>query len=450
VRVIIIGAGELGHLVAAKLCAVKHDVVVVDIQSEGLDRVKDSLDAMFLEGKGTSVKILKEAGAENADVLLALSGDEASNVLASRIASKLGTKQTICRVYSRDIFSEKDGITPEYLGIGVGFSSIEESIELISGILYNRILLEKINFSNPSARINVVKVPLNSEISGVQIKDLPCTELLGKIRIAAVVRNRDLLIPHGTTVLNPGDRVYVAGKVDDADDFVKWLSKDATHPISRVIIAGATRAGELLSEKMAGKGYDIRIIERNRDKAERLLNKLPPDAMVIDGDPTNADVLTEAGVAGCDVFVALSEQDENNILSCLLASRLGAQKLIALTSKPEYIDILPSLEQIGCWFNSTQIAANTVFRLMAGETVRVDAELGSMDARLEEILVTKDKFRLANKRLAECQLPPSLIISLVLRGDDVIPPTGDTVLQKGDVLVTIAGTEAINKLRKLL
>lgn len=449
-KIIIIGAGELGHLVAEKLCAVNHDVVVVDIISEGLDRVKSSLDALFLEGKGTSVQILKEAGAENADVLLALSGDESSNVLACRIASRLGTKQTICRVYSKDMFSEADGITPEFLGIGKLFSSVEESIELISGILRNRILLEQINFSNPIARINLVKVPLNSVISGVQMMDLPCKDLLKKIRIAAVLRNRDLLIPHGDTILLPGDRIYVAGKVEDADNFVKWLSLEGNHPVSRVIIAGATLAGQMLAKKMVGMDYDVRILERDKDVAEQFLEILPAGVMVIDGDPTDSDVLTEAGVPGCDVFVALDERDENNILSCLLASRMGAEKVIALTSKPEYIDILPSLEQIGCWFNSTQIAANSVFRMMSGETVRLDAELGSVDARLAEITIVKDKFKLAHKRLADCELPPSLIIALIMRGGEVIPPTGDTVLEKGDTLVTIANPDAIRKLRKLL
>ena len=448
-RIIIIGAGELGQLVAVKLSALQHDVTVVDMMSEELDRMRSSLDAMLLEGAGTSVETLKKAGAQNADVLMALSGDEAANILACQIAKRLGTKQTICRIYSKGIFSEEDGITAENLGIDTTFSSIDESVELIQNVLHSHILHEQITFLNPNARIAIVSVPLNSEISNVPVKELPCRDLLEKIRFAAVVRDNTLLVPHGDTVLQPGDRIYISGKSDDVEAFVSWLSDTANDPVRRIVIGGLTPASLRLIDYLVKHGMDVRVVESDHVKAERALASLPKGVAVIQGDSTNAGILDEADVSGCDAFVAMTDKDENNILACLLASRIGSKKVIALTGKPEYIGILPALEMKGCWFNSTQIAANAIFRLMAGETVRVDSELQKLNARLVELHLTS-KSNYAGKSIIECAFPEGLLLALLLRGDSVIAPTGSTILHPNDTLIVIADTSVIRKVKAYL
>ena len=445
-RVIIIGAGELGQLVAAKLSALQHDVTVVDIMSEGLDKIRSSLDAMFLEGEGTNVETLKKAGAENADVLLALSGDEAVNVLSCQIAKRLGTAQTLCRIYSSSIFSPDDGITPGYLGIDKAFSSIDESVELIQNVLHSHILHEQITFSNPEARIAIVSVPLNSEISNVPVKELPCQELLKKIRIAALVRGNTLVVPHGDTVLEPGDRIYVSGRSEDVEAFVSWLSNKANDPVRRIVIAGLTPASLKLIDYLVKHELDVRVVENDQGRAERALATLPKGVAVIQGDPTNTGILDEADVSGCDAFVAMTEKDENNILACLLASRIGSKKIIALTGKPEYIGILPALEKKGCWFNSTQIAANAISRLMAGETVRVDSELQKLNARLVELHLTS-KSNYVGKSVIDCAFPAGLLLALIIREDYVIAPTGSTILHPNDTLVAIADTAVIRKVK---
>ena len=448
-RIIIIGAGELGQLVASKLSALQHDVTVVDILSEGLNRIRGTLDAMLLEGEGTNVEILKRAGAENADVLLALSGDEAANILACQIAKRLGTTETICRIYSQKIFSPDDGITPEYLGIDKAFSSIDESVELIQSILHNRVLHEQIAFSNPDARIAIVSVPLNSEITNVPVKDLPCKDLLKKIRFAAMVRDNSLVVPHGDTLLQPGDRIYISGRTEDVENFVNWLSNEANDPVHRIVIAGITNASLRLIDYLVQRGFDVRIVENDHDKAERAMGTIPKGVAVIQGDPTSTDILDEADVSGCDAFIAMTDKDENNILACLLASRNGSKKIIALTGKPEYIGILPSIEKTGCWFNATQIAANAIFRMMKGETVRVDSELQKLNAKLTELHLTS-KSHYAGKTVIDCEFPAGLLLALIIREDYVIAPTGETILHPNDTLVVIADTAVIRKVKSRL
>ncbi len=447
-KIIIIGAGELGHLVAAKLCAASsHDVIIIDSSHTPMRQDWNSLDTLLLTGEGTDVETLKRAGAQSADLLMALSGNEAANALACMLAKRLGTKRTICRVYSRQMFSEADGLPPAHFGIDEVISPVDESVELIGGILENRILQEKIPFRNPDASLYLVNVPLNSALSGVQLMDLPCTELLAAIRLAAIIRNRELLVPHGNTVLMPGDKIYVAGKAEHVDAFVNWLAQEASVPLKRVVIAGVSPISEKLVSHLAGRGLDVRVIESDADKGEQLLTAVPEKVLLIQGECTNSDILQEADVADCDAFAALSDGDENNILACLLASRLKAKKVIALTSKAEYMDILPSIEQTGCWFNITQIAANTALRLVAGGTLRVDPVLHAINARLADLTLTR-RSKYAGKAIRDCKFPPNFVIAMILRGEEVITPTGVTVLQEDDKLVSIAPAQDIAVMRR--
>ena len=446
-KVIIIGAGELGHLVAAKLCAYSHDVIIIDSSHTPLRQDWSALDTLLLTGEGTDVETLKRAGAQEADLLMALSGNEAANALACMQAKRLGTKRTICRVYSRRMFSEADGLPPAHFGIDEVISPVDESVELIGSILETRILQEKIPFQNPAAALHVVNVPLNSALSGVQLMDLPCKELLATVRLAAIIRNHELLVPHGSTVLMPGDKIYVAGRAEHVDAFVDWLSQEASVPLRRVVIAGVSPVSEELVSRLAGRGLDVRIVESDAAKGEQLLTAVADKVMLIQGECTNSDILQEADVADCDAFAALSEGDENNILSCLLASRLKAKKVIALTSKAEYMDILPSIEQAGCWFNITQIAANTALRLVAGGTLRVDPVLHAINARLDDLTLTR-RSKYAGKPIQACKFPPNFVIAMILRGEEVITPTGVTVLQEGDKLVSIAPAQDIAAMRR--
>ena len=167
-KFIIIGAGELGRMIAATLCKRNHDVVLIDSSGENLNGITDKLDVMVVEGSCASISTLKRAGVENADALIAVSGDEASNVLACRIASLLGVKKTICRLYESDCFSGEDGITVEMFGIWKAFSTPGESVRKIRDILSNNIIQERISFSHADAQMTVFKVTTSSTLGGIR------------------------------------------------------------------------------------------------------------------------------------------------------------------------------------------------------------------------------------------------------------------------------------------
>lgn len=444
-RIIIVGAGELGSLLAARLCARnEHDITVVDSSGEQFDRLREKLDLMLIEGSATDISLLKRAGIESADLVFAVSGDENANMVVCQIARSFGVKNTICRVYSLACFSEENGVIPATFGIGRVFSSPDECARKVMDVLHNRNVLEKIRFSNPSALMEVVDVTPSSMIAGVRIKDFPGTDVLRQVRLAALVRDQRFIIPHGDTIIVPGDRVYIAGSEEKINDFVNLISEQNAQ-IKRVVISGASKVGETLAKQLLTAGYEIRFIEKDQARGEHLLDILPPGLIVIHGDPTDEEVMEEAGISNCDAFVSMDENDESGILSCIMAKRLGAKKVIAVTHKPEYISIVPAMEVIDCGFNSTLVSVNALFRLMGSGTYRIDAKLEQFHANLKEFKVTEHS-RLCGKSLAECKLPPSTVFAMLFRGDEVITPSGATVFQAGDIAVAIATQETAKSL----
>ena len=439
-RITIIGAGELGCLLAARLCTRnEHDITVIDSSGEQFDRLREKLDLMLIEGSGTDVSLLKRVGIESADVLFAVSGDENANIVACQIARKLGAKNTICRVYSLAPFSEEDQIPPEMFGIKKVFSSPDECARKVLDVLKNRNVLEKIRFSHPSALMEVVDITPSSMLAGVRIKDFPGTDILRQIRLAALVRDHRFIIPHGDTIIVPGDRIYVAGTNENLDSFTRMISEDSAE-IKRVVISGASKSGEYLAKQLLAEGYEIRFIEKDQNRGEHLLDVLPPGMIVIQGDPTDEEVMEEAGISSCDAFVSVDENDESGILSCIMAKRMGAKKVIAVTHKPEYISIVPAMDAIDCGFNSTLVSVNALFRLMGNGTYQIDAKLERFHANLKEFRVSEQS-RLCGVALAECKLPPSTVFALLFRGDEVIIPSGTTVFQPGDIAVAISTPE---------
>ncbi len=443
-KVIIAGAGELGRLLAITLLAENHDVVVLDRASEELDRIGEKLDVMTVDGSCASISVLRKAGIETANALIAASGDEAANVLGCQLASRLGVSNTICRLYSSGMFSEADNVRPGDLGIWRTVVGPEECAEQICSILSNDILLEMIRFSRPQARMAVIEITKSSLLAGVSIKSIPASDILKSVRFAAILRGTQLIVPHGETILAPGDKIYIAGKEESIRDFLEWLNPNESGS-RRLIISGADHTGVLLARKAVELGFNVRMIEPDRKKGEQILDELPDSVTLLEGDPTSEDMLDEAGISACDVFASTGVNDEDNILSCILAKRMGARKAVCLTHKPEYIRIVPTMAMIDCGLSATLVSLNAVLRHLEAGTMRVDAILQRFRANISEFQVSA-RSPLCGKKLQDCKLPSSLVLSLIFRGSDAIIPYGGTVLEPGDVAVAIVPEEGLREI----
>ena len=447
-QVIITGAGELGRLLAVTLRAEEHDVILVDNSPDMLKQVSDKLDIMTVEGDCASVASLKKANVENADALLAVSNDEPANILACQLAARFGVKQTVCRLYKSDAFSEEDGIGPASFGIWRTISPPEEAADKICAILKREILLERIRFSCEDAQMLLIEITKSSILAGAAIKNIPGSDMLKSIRFAAILRGNQMIVPHGETILTPGDKVYVAGKTESLNAFLDWLQPEERTFRPRLIMTGSDETGKILAAKAVDLKYEVIFIEPDRQKAERLMDELPGGVKMIVGSATSEDILEEAGSASANTFISVAADDEDSILSCVIAKRLGARKVICLTHKPEYTWIVPAMEMIDCGISATLVSVNYILRQLEAGAMRVDALLQRFRANLTEFRVSP-KSPLCGKALKDCKLPSSLILALIFRGNEVIIPSGETKIETGDMAVAIVTRENAREIEPL-
>lgn len=448
-NIIIAGAGELGRLLAAKLSRYAHDIVMIDTDPQILQHINEKLDVRVLAGSCLNIEVLKNAGIKRADAFLALSGSDAVNIITCGIATKFGVAKTICRLNSRECFSENDSITPESLGIWQVIEPHEECIRKIMGVMENKTIMEEIRFSHPDARLVVFEMRKNCFLAGTRIKDIPDEAgILKSIRFAAIVRDKALLVPHGDTLLIPGDKIYIAGHEKNIRQFIQWAAPDdSIPPHARILIGGGTETSKRIASLLAAKNYDVRIIHQDKVLEEKLLEEVPSGLLAINGSPTDEDTLEEAGIKNCYTFVCAGEGDEENILGCLVAKRMGAEKTVTVTFKPEYIRIVPTMREIDCGFSSTLVAVNAILRMLEKRTMRVDAFLQIFNASLTEFEITA-KSVLCGKQIMDIELPSPILLALLFRKGKVLVPEGNTVLEEGDTVVAITTSETEREFEK--
>ena len=443
-----VGGGTLGKFLAVTFCKDKHDVVIIDTSAKTLDRLRDKLDIMTVVGNGADYAVLKGAGIEKVKMFIAVGSDDTTNIHACRIAKHLGVSNIICRLTSREYFDIEEGFTHELNGIDYVVLPQEECVHKIVDVMDNISTLEKITFSVPEALIAAFTVVEDSPLNNIKLMDFPDPELIRSVRFAAVIHNGELMAPRGDTEIKAGDEIYLAGLRDKVDAMVKW-AYPVKRKIRRIIIAGGTTTGSQLAFELAKLGFDIRLIEKDQHLAENIMNQINTKMMVVNGNPSESDVLNEAGVSTCDVFVAVGDDDENNILSCILAKRMGAKKTIVLTNKEEYVDLVRNMDFIDCGFSRWVVAGNSILRhISVVNQVHTSAILNRADAVVSEFEV-KENSAVCDKQIDKCKFPNSTVLSLVFRDGRVLTPYGELPLRAGDLVTAITTQETDKKLAEL-
>lgn len=446
-NIIILGAGELGKQLAWALCEKRNKVVVVDSDAPQLERLRERLDVMTLQGDCADFGVLKKAGVTSAQLLLAVTGTDASNVLACQVARHFGVAKTVCRLSSSDFFSAADGFPPETLGVDHTIVPEEECVSRILNVFQHRDLVERITFRKGNAEMSGFRVQTGAPLDGMRLRDFPDKELLDQIRFAILIRNQRLIAPSGNTVVRAGDEIYAAGKHESVNQLLQTAT-DESKRISMAVLAGATTITEKLVAALLERGIKVRVIEKDAAVAEWMTDRLDEKVMVLKGGITEAEVLEDAGVPECDAFVSASHDDEDNILSCVLAKKLGAGKVVNISNKGQYIDIVPSMTAIDCGFSPRLGAVNAVLSLLGNEVVRVDAILHRAHAFVYEFEVQRNA-PVCNRRIVDCGLPDGTVFPLVFREDEAFPATGELMLQEGDVVAVVTAPREVPRLERL-
>ena len=446
-KVIVVGAGEVGYHIANKLARENKDVVVIDRNEDRLRHVSEALDVQTLLGSGASPTLLRQAGIQSARMIVAVTDSDETNLVACLMARILSPATTrIARIRNQDFFEIEELKQEQVLGLSLAINPESEVVKTILGLLEVPGALDVIDFAGGLVRLIGLKIRPESKLVGLTMIHLGQLEQESPILIAAIHRNNTVIIPRGQTKLEAGDLVYVATRHRDVDGVLKFFGMKPW-PTRMVFIAGGGQVGAMLAEHLEKLGVKVKLVDRDGERCRHLgevLNK----TIILKGDATDQGLLLEENVADADFFVALTNDEEENVLACLLARQLGVRRTITRVNKFAYIPLVTAIG-LEVLVSSRLSAVSAILRNIRRGKVVSAAALKGEDAEVIEFeaLPTSD---IVGRRLAKANIPKQALIAAIVRGVNVIIPTGDTVIDPGDRVIIITRREAIHRVEKAL
>ena len=440
-KIIIAGAGKVGHTVAALLAEEGHDITIIDRDPDTIQILSNSLDVICVEGSATNSGTLREAGAEKADLLLAATEQDEVNMICGISARKLGTAHVIARVRDPEYLHQTEFLR-ETLGLSVLVNPEYECAKEISRTLRFPGAVRVDSFSKGSLEIVEHKVPAGGKLEGVALKEL-VQRFGAKILVGVVERGKEAMIPNGNFVLQAGDRLSITGESRELRRFFTAIGQ-FKRPVRRVMIMGGGRSAVYLTRMLQDAGMEVTVVERDRERCE-LLCDLIPQANIICGDATRSDVLQEDGLSAADAFVALTGDDEDNIITSLYAKSCGVGSVVVKVNR-DYLDEI--LDNVGL---TTIVSPKEIVAQQLTRYVRAMSNSmgGSMETlyRLADGKVGALEFKVSprsacvNIPLKDLKLKPNILITAIIRGSKSIIPDGSSRILPGDhaVIVTAAG-----------
>lgn len=448
-RIVIVGCGKVGTSIASQLNAEGHDIVVVDIDRNAVQNLSNSLDVMGIEGNGASYEVLAEAGAEKADLVIAAAALDEVNLYTCLMAKAAGTTHTIARVrnpqYAADIHHVKDT-----LGLSMSINPELTAAKEMSRLLRFSGALEIDTFSRGSVELIKVALPEDSSIANKKISQIDI--LKGKVRICLVERGNEVFIPNGDFVLLGGDRISVASKADVAAKFFKRISVSIGKSRD-VILLGGGKISFYLAKNLITSGASVKIIEKNSDRCWELTNILP-EAVVIQGDCMDQDLLLSEGVEHSDGVAALMDYDEENILISLYIQSVSKAKVITKVNNASFDSILHGLniKTIIHPKNLTGEYIASYIRAMQnslGSNVETLYKLNDDAVEALEFRV-RSTSRVTGIPLQELNLKDNLQVISINRHGKIILPQGSDKIMCDDTVVVITKHKGLSDLDDIL
>ena len=443
-RIVIAGAGDVGFHLAELLAFENQDIILIDENQEVLDYAATHLDVMTLRGDSASIEVLKQADVNSAGLFLAVTTSEKNNLMTSILAKQMGAKQTVARVKNREYLDEEQLALFKKLGVDNLISprslAAKELTRLVSQCSFTDI------FEFEDGKINLVGLTLDdySPLVSRSLNEIQSESLQNTILPIAILRGHRTIIPRGDTVLHRNDHIYFISKascIQDVEDFVGRKHVD----VKNVMIVGGSGLAYEAALSLQ-KDYNVKLIEKKKDRCKLLAEHLD-NTLIIHGNASNIDLLESEGSSRMDVFIALTGNNETNIIACLTAKNRGVYKTIAQVENKEYTHISQNIG-VDTLINKKLIAANNIFRFVRKGHVEAITGLSGVDAEVIEYSIDKEN-QLTKKALKDLHFPDTAIIGGVIRGEKSLIPDGDFQLQKGDKVIIFALPESITRLEKL-
>ena len=455
-KAIIIGAGEVGFHTAKLLTREEHDVVLIDDSEEACQRVNEQLDMQTLCGSGASPRLIKAAGIDEAELLIAVTNVDEINMLACQIASLQTDCTKIARVSNPDYFILGSELEPKDFGIDLLVNPEQLCVAEFVRLLKVPEAREIVEFEGGKVQLVSFRVRQSNPFIGVSLAELDKNGLLVDIRFAAISRRKGagarqspgeasqyIIIPRGTDVLQQGDEVFVIGSALAVEQLLRLSGIMFNGHLERVIVAGASPIGIQLASALEKNDTNVKLIEANQARAE-LASQMLKRTTVLHGDYLQFRLLEEAGVEEVDGFVSVTGDDEDDIMACMTAKENGAQRVLALVQQPHYLPLLARIPRLdGVVSRHLAVVSNILRLIRRGQIISV-ASLHGINAEVLEI-VAGINAKIVHKELSSFKnkFPENAFIGAVIRRERLIIPTGESVIQPADKVIVFSMPDAI-------
>lgn len=432
-KIVILGAGQVGATLAENLANENHDVTVVDQDEDALGDLQDRLDIRTVSGRASYPGVLRQAGVDSADMLIAVTDNDEVNMIACQVSYSLfNTPRKIARVRSQHYFIRKELFGNENLPIDVFISPEQIVTDYIKELIDHPGTLQVLNFAEGRVKLVAAKPFYGGDLVGKQLKEIRDIVKV-ETRVAAIFREERSIPLDGATVIEAGDEVFFIAASDDIRTIMAALGR-SYRPYKRIIIAGGGNIGSSLSHHLEDD-YQVKIIDHNRQNCERLAKKLK-DTIVICGEATDKDLLFNENIENTDVFCAITSDDEANIMASLQAKKLGARQVMALITRPAYVDLIEG-GPINIAISPQQATISSILtHVRRGDVAAVHSLRRGAAEAIEAVAHGDEKTsKVVGRTLSEIKLPKMTTIGAIVRAGEVVIPHHDTVIKSGDHMI---------------
>ena len=439
-KIIIAGAGEVGTHLAKMLSSELHDIIIIDNNEESVKGIDTNLDILTITGSATSFEILKEAGVKRADLLIAVTHSEETNIACAILAKKLGTRQTIARVDNPEYIRPVN--KNHFTDLGIDYLIYPERIAAkeISGMVGQTGTSEIVDFTGGKLSLYVLKLEENAPVIGKTLTEVTDSINEFDFRAVAITRNGQTIIPRGLDRFQVNDLAYVVTNKAGISNVLKYSGKKKSE-VKNVMILGGSRIGKRTAQSLENR-MKVKLIEKDKKESTLLADELN-NTLVVNGDGRDVELLKEEGLAKMDTFIAVTGSSEINLLSCLLAKKMGVKKTIAEIENLDYINLGENMG-IDTIINKKLVTASRIFKFTMSAEVSTMKCLTGSDAEVLEF-VARPRSKITRARLKDLNFPKQAIVGGIIRGNQSFIAKGDTRIQAEDRVVVFAMPAAVKK-----
>jgi trk system potassium uptake protein TrkA len=443
-KVVIVGAGQVGYHIAERLSREGQDVALIERDPEKAVRLASQLNALVVPGSGASAESLEQVRIADADLFIAVTDQDEVNLISCMLAKGEGVKRVISRIRNVEYAGQDWRDNAKKLGIDLLINPQRVVAGEICEVISYPAAMEVAEFADGRVVFLGYRVPPGNPLAGITLRELGDLRGMYRLVVAALSRPGETIVPRGDDRIRAGDIVYFVCRRADLGS-INYLFGFEKRQTRSVMVLGGGRIGEAVTRELATRRLRVKVVERNAERCRYLAAHLP-EVPVIHAEGTEIEVLRQEGLAETDVFVAVTDGDEQNILCSLLARNHGAKRVIALVSRPEYVSLAPGLGVDACISPRLATAAAILRFVRRGEVLSM-AMVEECEAEVMEIHLPAIS-PILGKPLRSIDVPLGAIVGAIIRGDEVIIPGGNDALLAGDRAVVFTLPGAVTQVEK--